>query len=72
VLVQLAQSHAHDERHLVLDVGLSQSDIAAMVGATRPAVNQILQRFASRGLIEVDGRVILLRDPSALRRRAGL
>jgi CRP-like cAMP-binding protein len=72
VLLSLAQSHAQDEQRVVLDVRLSQSDIAAMVGATRPAVNRILQMFASRGLISVDGRVIVLRDPSALRRRAGL
>jgi CRP-like cAMP-binding protein len=72
VLVQLAQSHAPDERRLVVDVGLSQSDLASMVGATRPAVNHILQRFAAQGLISVDGRAILIRDPSALRRRAGL
>jgi CRP-like cAMP-binding protein len=72
VLLQLAQRHARDDQHAVLDVGLSQSDIAAMVGATRPAVNRILQLFASRGLISVDGRVIVLRDPSGLRRRADL
>jgi CRP-like cAMP-binding protein len=72
VLLQLAESHAQDERRQVLDVGLSQSDLAAMVGATRPAVNHILQGFAVRGLISMDGRAILLRDPSALRRRAGL
>jgi CRP-like cAMP-binding protein len=71
VLLQLARTHARDDHRVVLDVGLSQSDIAAMVGATRPAVNRILQGFASRGLISVDGRVIVLRDPSALRRRAG-
>jgi CRP-like cAMP-binding protein len=72
VLIELAQRHARDDNHMVLDVGLSQSDIAAMVGATRPAVNRILQVFASRGLISVNGRVIVLRDPAALRRRAGL
>jgi CRP/FNR family cyclic AMP-dependent transcriptional regulator len=71
VLLELAERHAQDDDHAVLDIGLSQSDIAAMVGATRPAVNRILQLFASRGLISVDGRVIVLRDPSALRRRAG-
>ncbi|WP_448638548.1 Crp/Fnr family transcriptional regulator [Geodermatophilus sp. URMC 63] len=71
VLLQLAQRHAQDDEHTVLDVGLSQSDIAAMVGATRPAVNRVLQVFATRGLISVHGRVIVLRDPAALRRRAG-
>jgi CRP-like cAMP-binding protein len=72
LLLGLAESHSHDDARVVLDVGLSQSDIAAMVGATRPAVNRILQLFASRGLISMDGRVIVLRDLPALRRRAGL
>jgi CRP/FNR family transcriptional regulator, cyclic AMP receptor protein len=72
LLLGLAESHSHDDERVVLDVGLSQSDIAAMVGATRPAVNRILQLFAARGLISVDGRVIVLRDLPALRRRAGL
>jgi CRP/FNR family cyclic AMP-dependent transcriptional regulator len=72
VLITLARSHARDDGLTRLDTGLSQSDIAAMVGATRPAVNRILQLFASRGLISVDGRVIVLRDMPALRRRAGM
>jgi CRP-like cAMP-binding protein len=71
VLLQLAQSHTYDGR-TVLDVTLSQSDIAAMVGATRPAVNRTLQMFASRGWITVDGRVIVLRHLPALRHRAAL
>jgi len=54
----------------VLDTGLSQSDLAAMVGATRPAVNRALQLLASRGLISIDGRVITVRDLPGLRRRA--
>jgi CRP/FNR family cyclic AMP-dependent transcriptional regulator len=70
VLLQLAQTHARDDHRMVVDVGLSQCDIAAMVGATRPAVNRILHLFASRGLISVEGRVIVIRDPSVLRRRA--
>ena len=41
-----------------------------MVGATRFAVNRALQGMAARGLITVDGRVIVLRDVPALRRYA--
>ena len=55
----------------VLDMGLSQSELAAMVGATRPAVNRALQLLASRGLISIDARAITLRDLPGLRRRAG-
>ena len=54
----------------MLDLGLSQSDLAAMVGASRPAVNRVLHSFAARGLISVNGQVIVLRDLVALRRRA--
>jgi len=43
-----------------------------MVGGTRQSVNQILSGFATRGLIEVRGRTIVLRRPADLRRRAGL
>lgn len=55
---------------IVLDSGLSQSDLAAMVGASRPAVNRVLHSFASRGFITVSGQVIVLRDVGALRKRA--
>jgi|tagenome__1003787_1003787.scaffolds.fasta_scaffold20959963_4 CRP/FNR family cyclic AMP-dependent transcriptional regulator len=73
LLLHLAEQHSPDDvQPVVLHVGLSQSDIAAMVGATRPAVNRILQLFASRGLISMNGRAIVLRDLPALRRRAGL
>ena len=54
----------------MLDTGLSQSDLAAMVGASRPAVNRVLHSFAARGLISVDGQVLVLHDTAALRRRA--
>ena len=54
----------------ILDMGLSQSDLAAMVGATRPAVNRALQVLAARGLIVINGQVIELRDLPGLRRRA--
>lgn len=70
LLVRLADAHGNGASAPVLDLGLSQSDLAAMVGATRPAVNRVLQSMASRGLIAVDGQVIMLRDVAALRRRA--
>ena len=43
-----------------------------MVGASRPAVNRVLQTLAARGSISIDGRKIIIRDSKALRRRAGL
>jgi CRP/FNR family transcriptional regulator, cyclic AMP receptor protein len=72
LLLRLAAEHARDEGGAVLDLGLSQSELAAMVGATRPAVNKTMQLLASRGLISVHGQVIVLQDLPGLRRRAGL
>ncbi len=56
----------------MLDLQLSQSDIAQMVGASRQSVNQILGHLVSRGYVEMQGRTIVLKDVAALQRRAGL
>jgi CRP/FNR family transcriptional regulator, cyclic AMP receptor protein len=71
LLLRLAKQEASGGR-VVLNVPLSQSELAAMVGASRPVVNRILQSFAARGWLEVSGHVIVLHDVPALRRRAGL
>lgn len=55
----------------VLDLPLTQSDLAAMVGASRPAVNRVLHLFVERGFLEINGQAIVLRDLDGLRRRAG-
>ena len=68
LLLHLAE--AHGAGSTVLDLGLTQSDLAAMVGATRPAVNRVLQQLAGRGVIEVDGQRIVLLNVAELRRRA--
>ena len=70
VLLRLAGDEPEAVDGTVLDSGLSQSDLAAMVGASRPAVNRVLHSFATRGFITVSGQVIVLRDVGALRRRA--
>jgi len=57
---------------MTLDLNLTQTDLAQMVGGTRPAVNRILQTLVSRGLLSIDGHVIVIHDPAALRRRVGL
>jgi CRP/FNR family cyclic AMP-dependent transcriptional regulator len=72
LLLRLAETHVATGTPVVLDLGLSQSDLAAMVGATRPAVNRALQLFATRGLVTLDGQRIELRDVAGLRRRAGI
>jgi CRP-like cAMP-binding protein len=69
LLLQLAAIHGR-VHGVVLDSGLTQTDLAGMIGASRPAVNRALQSLAARGLIELQGRTIVLRDLEALRRRS--
>ncbi|MFC5835142.1 Crp/Fnr family transcriptional regulator [Nonomuraea insulae] len=71
LLLQLADKHGQDDG--VVDLpGLTQSDLAALIGASRPAVNRALQSLVGRNLIAVKGRTITLLDVAALRKRGGL
>jgi CRP/FNR family transcriptional regulator, cyclic AMP receptor protein len=70
LLLRLAEGRTPGNDGIVLDTHLSQSELAAMIGATRPAVNRVLHLFAARGLIRVEGQVIVLQDLPGLQRRA--
>jgi CRP-like cAMP-binding protein len=54
-----------------LDLHLTQTDLANMVGGSRQSVNQVLNSFERLGYLELDGRRIVIRRPELLRRRAG-
>jgi CRP-like cAMP-binding protein len=69
LLLQLSTKDDH-MHGVVLDAGLTQADLAGMIGASRPAVNRALQSFAARGLIEMQGRAIVLRDLDNLRQQS--
>jgi len=56
---------------LALDLGMTQSDLAAMVGGSRQSVNQILHLFERRGYLRLEGHKLIVKDLEALRRRAG-
>jgi CRP/FNR family transcriptional regulator, cyclic AMP receptor protein len=72
LLLRLADDSGRAGDRIVLDLGLTQSDLARMIGGSRPAVNRALQSLASRGLIEISGQTIVLQDLAGLRRRAGV
>lgn len=56
-----------------LDLGLTQRDLASMVGGSRQSVNQILHALQGRGFVRVDhGRTVVITRLDALRRRAGV
>lgn len=71
LLLHLAGKHGGADGVVSLP-GLTQSDLAALIGASRPAVNRALQSLVARNLIAVEGRTITLLDVAALRRRGGL
>lgn len=49
----------------LLDLGMSQGDLATLVGATRGWVNDILQKWRRRGLVEFgDGKITILDLPA--------
>jgi CRP/FNR family cyclic AMP-dependent transcriptional regulator len=47
-------------------IPLSQDDLAAMVGASRPTVNQVLQKLVARGVITLGRRQLTVTDVAAL------
>lgn len=60
---ELGEAEIPGQRYLI-DLGLNQSDLASMVGAGRGWINQILQDWRRRELIDFDaGRVIILDLP---------
>jgi CRP/FNR family transcriptional regulator, cyclic AMP receptor protein len=74
LLLREAEGRSREQRQgAFVDLGLTQTELAQMVGASRPAVNRVLQSLAARGSISIiNGGKIMVQDSSALRRRAGL
>ena len=69
-LLALADEHGSaGAAGIRIDLRLSQSELAAIVGATRESVNRCLNAYADRGLVALDRDAITILDPEALRRR---
>lgn len=59
-----------DEHGLRVAHGLTQEELAQLVGASRETVNKALADFTQRGWIRREGRTIILVDLARLERRA--
>ena len=59
-----------DEGTVRVEHGLTQSELAQLVGASRETVNKALADFAERGWLRVDGKSVVLLDRDRLARRA--
>jgi len=54
---------------VLLDMLITQEELANMIGVTRESVNRNLSLFRRIGLVAKEGRRFVLRDPAGLRRR---
>ncbi|MDQ1694764.1 MAG: family transcriptional regulator, cyclic receptor protein [Frankiaceae bacterium] len=70
-LVRLVEVRREGNPEALPVVGLSQSKLAELAGGSRQSVNGALASLASRGLIQIDGRRIVVIDLPGLRARAG-
>ena len=70
-LLEMASTHGVDrDDGTLLDVNITQEQLANMIGVTRESVNRNLGRFRQEGLISSQGRRIILHDPDGLRLRS--
>ena len=67
-LVDLADAYGEGEGAVAIP--LSQAQLADLVGATRPPVNQVLQRLADRNVVRLGRSRIEVLDQAELRRRS--
>ena len=67
-LLELAEAHGQEgPEGIRIDLPLTQSELASMIGTSRVSVNHYLASLERRGIIARDGHVIVLRRPAALR-----
>ncbi len=55
----------------VIEIGLTQTEIASLLGGSRQSVNQALRDFERRGWILAEGQTITIMQLDRLRRLAG-
>ena len=69
-LIELAETYnPEDDNSLLIDLDLTQSDLASMIGATRESVNKELRLLREKGLITTMGNRIRITNVERLKRR---
>jgi len=72
MLLELASDFGRaSDGHVVLDVDITQSELATLVGSTRQTINATLREFEREGWIGHEGRHLVLFQPESLRRITG-
>ncbi len=72
-LLDLGADHGTTVADGAIRVGLrlTQTELASMVGGSRPTVNQLLQRFRRLGWLRTEERCLVIVQPDRLRRLIG-
>jgi CRP/FNR family cyclic AMP-dependent transcriptional regulator len=66
-LLHLADQHGKQTAEgTVIDISLTQTDLAEMTGATRVSINKALGRFRRENWVKVEGRTVTVLDADAL------
>ncbi len=66
-LAQLAEDFGDEEDgHVRIDLRLTQSDLAQLVGSTRETTSTVFNEFKRQGLVDSEGRTIWVLDHDAL------
>jgi CRP-like cAMP-binding protein len=69
-LLDLATAHGVErDGGVLIDLAVTQEDLASMIGVTRESVNRNLSEFQTLGLISKHGRRIVVTNAAGLRRR---
>lgn len=70
-LLELAETHGlkQEDGSILINMRLTQQDLAAMVGASRESVNKVLGHYTDKQYITTDKHKITLRRVADLKRR---
>jgi CRP-like cAMP-binding protein len=66
----LSLGHEHgiaDERGLIVGLKITHQEMANLIGSTRETVSLTLSQFKRKGLIQTEGRKVILADPEGLK-----
>jgi CRP-like cAMP-binding protein len=66
ILAQKFGERGDDGRSITIDLRLTHQDLAAMVASTRESVTKVLNDLRNRGVVEIEGGRITLKDYAAL------
>jgi CRP/FNR family transcriptional regulator, cyclic AMP receptor protein len=68
LLLSLGQEHGvSDQRGLIVGLKITHQEMANLIGSTRETVSLTLSQFKRKGLIQTEGRRVILADPEGLR-----